>query len=170
MRDRLVAAAMVVVLVAVGFLLGSFWLDWRGAELRAGGDGSVEGPAVSLPEGWEDRIRVEVLNGMGEKGAASRAAERLRDMGFDVVYFGNASSFDHEATRVVLRSDRRHEVRRLADSLGVDSLVDRPDPDLYLDGTVILGKDWERLMAARDTLGPPAPPGFLERLLGAIGL
>lgn len=163
------AAAMVVVLVGVGFLLGSFWLDWRGAELEAGDHGRVEGPAVSLPEGWEDRIRVEVLNGMGEKGAASRAAERLRDMGFDVVYFGNASTFDHETTRVLLRSDRRNEVRRLADSLGVDSLVDRPNPDLYLDGTVVLGKDWERLMAARDTLGPPAPPGFFERLLGAVG-
>lgn len=169
MRDRLVVGAMVVVLVGVGFLLGSFWLDWRGTELAVGDDARVEGPAVSLPEGWEDRIRVEVLNGMGEKGAASRAAERLRDMGFDVVYFGNASSFDRETTSVLLRSDRLNEVRRLADSLGVDSLVDRPDPDLYLDGTVILGKDWERRMAARDTLGPPEPPGFLERLLGAIG-
>lgn len=168
MRGRFVTAAMVVVLIGVGFLLGSFWLDWRGTELEAGADRSVEGPATSLPEGWGDRVRVEVLNGMGERGVASTVAERLRDMGFDVVYYGNASTFDHARTSVLLRSDRREDVLRLADSLGVDSLVDRPDPDLYLDGTVIVGEDWERRMAARDTLGPPEPPGFFERLLGAI--
>lgn len=169
MRERLATVATVLVLVGVGFLLGSFWFDWRGGELRMGDDRVVEGPAVSVPDGWEDRIRVEVLNGMGEREAAAQAAERLRDMGFDVVYFGNASTFDHETTSVLLRSDRRDGVLRLADSLGVESVVDRPSPDLYLDGTVILGKDWERLMAARDTLGPPSRPGFLRRLLRAIG-
>lgn len=169
-RDRIRTGLLVVVLLGVGFLLGSFWLEWRHTRLAAGGSpAELEGTPVAVPDGWDSRVRVEVLNGMGEPGAARRAAGMLRQMGFDVVYYGNADRFDHVRTRVLRRSPAGGGARRLADSLGVDSVIARPAPELYLDGTVILGEDWTRLKAVRDSIRRAARESFsLERLLEAL--
>ena len=149
-RERAVTAGAALALVAVGFLLGSFWLEWRHARLEeAPAAGGMAATPATVPDGWSARISVEVLNGMGEPGAARRAAGLLRDMGFDVVYFGNADGFGHDSTLVLRRSDDSTAARRLADSLGVARVTDRPDPDLYVDGTVIRGPEWERRLAAR---------------------
>lgn len=172
MRDRLVTAAAVVTLLGAGFLLGSWWLEWRDVPLGSASD-SLPSAVADLPESWEDRLRVEVLNGFGEPGAASEAAGRLRAMGYDVVYFGNASSFDHDSTVVLLRSGDRRGVRRLADSLGVSGVEERPEPELHLDGTVVLGPDWERRIRerrARTRRSPPEETSLLESLRRRVGL
>lgn len=170
MKERLQTAAAAVVLLAAGFLLGSFWLEWRGsslAEEEAAGDAA---PSDAVPARPGVRPRVEVLNGMGRPGAARRAAGLLREMGFDVVYYGNADRFDHARTRVLLRSTDSAAARRVADSLGVDGMSVRPEPDLYVDGTVILGADWDSLRSARER--PAAGGGFapLEALMDGLGL
>lgn len=168
MSERIRALLRALVFVGVGFLLGSFWFQWRSARLEEPSS-ELRGRATTLPEGWESRVRVEVLNGMGEPEAARRAAARLRTMGFDVVYFGNADHFSYERTRVLDRSGRSPAARAIADSLGVAEVEHRPDPDLYLDGTVILGDDWERRMAARDSVAERSLSP-IERLLGALRL
>jgi len=155
MKGRLGSALLGVLLLAVGFLLGSAWLEWRHARMPEASTGAgTAGPAVSLPEGFESRVRVEVLNGMGEPEAARRAAGRLRGMGFDVVYFGNADGFGYERTRVVARAPEGEGARTVAESLGIDSVAHRPDTALYLDATVVLGADWPRLTAALDSISP----------------
>jgi len=168
-KGRLGTVVTVVVLLGVGFLLGSFWLQWRGTRLRQPGS-EVEGTPVTVPEGFASRARVEVLNGSGEPGAAGRAASRLRAMGFDVVYFGNASSFGHAHTRVLARSTDRGAARRVADSIGLDSAISRPDTSLYLDATVILGDDWHDLLEVRSRSQKPSerPASLLDRILHAV--
>lgn len=168
MKERLQTIAAVVALVAVGFLLGAFWFEWREPRLgAAGAPGSEASPASLAPES-ETRPRVEVLNGTGTPGAAERAAGQLRAMGFDVVYFGNADDFDHAETRVLARSADTAAARRVADSLGLERAVPRPEPSLYVDGTIVLGADWDSLMAARDSA---ARDGFvLHALLERFGL
>lgn len=172
MKERLQTVAGVVALLATGFLLGSLWLQWRddpspGPSARRDADP----PGDAVPDLPDARPRVEVLNGMGREGAARRAAERLRDMGFDVVYFGNAERFDHARTVVWLRSSDTAAGRRVADSLGVDGVTPRPEPGLHVDGTVVLGADWDSLVALRDSLrearGDRSP---LETLLERLGL
>ncbi len=148
-RDRAVTVLAATTLLAAGFLLGSFWLEWRGSTLEDAGREGARALPATVPDDWGSRVRVEVLNGMGEPGAARRAAGRLREMGFDVVYFGNADRFDHDSTRILRRSDDPAAARRLADSMGVARVIDRPDPELYLDGTVILGEDWRERMRSR---------------------
>ena len=148
-RDRAVTAAAALALLTVGFLLGSFWLEWRHTRLGEAPAARVAATPATVPEGWRSRVSVEVLNGMGAPGEARRAAGILREMGFDVVYFGNADRFDHDSTLVLRRSDDSAAARRLADSLGVARVTDRPEPDLYLDGTVILGPDWEERLKDR---------------------
>lgn len=173
LRNRAVTALAVLSLLGAGFLLGSFWLEWRDVPLGSAAD-TVRSSALDLPAGWDDRVRVEVLNGFGRPGAARAAAEILREMGFDVVYFGNASSFDHDTTLVLLRSEDRSGVRRVADSLGVVEVSDRPEPALHLDGTVVLGADWrERIeeRRRRQVAGEEArDPTLLEALRERLGL
>jgi len=169
-KGRVGSLVTALVLVAVGFLLGSFWLQWRHARLGASSAAADGGAAtVTVPEGFSSRVRVEVLNGAGEKGAAEDAASRLRAMGFDVVYFGNAESFDHRRTEVVARTGDPAAARRVADSLGLDSVLVRPDTSLYLDATVVLGKDWSERLARPGPSGErPGGESLLDRVLDRV--
>lgn len=130
------AAFVFGVVLVVGVLVGSAVSQWRGA------------PVVALPEGVHTRgasgrIRVEVLNGGGYAGAAREATETLRDLGFDVVFFGNAGAFDRDSSVVLDRMDTLDRAREVADALGIRSLLSEPDSNLYLDVTVVLGRDWQ---------------------------
>lgn len=135
--------------VVLGLLLAFGLSVWW--EVRAESDAGEGGGAAVDTASADEPARVEVLNGAGEPGIAERAAERLRGRGFDVVFYGNAENFDYESTRVLARSDRMGEIRRLADALSVDSVRREPQPELYLDATVILGADWRTHMPS------PAP-------------
>jgi hypothetical protein len=87
-------------------------------------------------------VRVEVLNGGGQVGVARAATERLRDAGFDVVFFGNAGSFDQDSSLVLDRVGRPEWARAVAEALGIHNLRSEPNPNLYLDVSVVLGGDW----------------------------
>jgi hypothetical protein len=89
-----------------------------------------------------ERVRVEVLNAGGVSGQARAATERLRDLGFDVVNFGNAGTFDRDSSAVVDRVGRAELARAVADLLGVEHVITDLDPNLFVDVTVLLGKDW----------------------------
>jgi hypothetical protein len=102
--------------------------------------------------GPRDRVRVEVLNAGGRPNLARSATDELRAVGFDVVYFGNADSFD-QATSVVLdRLGSVDRARAVADALGIRNVRSEPDTNLFVDVSVVLGSEWE----PRPT---PAPDG-----------
>lgn len=136
---RLRAVLAFGVILVVGVLVGSAVSQWGGS------------PVVPLPQGAHrraaGRVRVEVLNGGGYAGAAREATETLRDLGFDVVYFGNAGTFDRDSSVVLDRMNALDRARDVADALGIRNLRSEPDSNLYLDVTVVLGRDWQ-----------PAPP------------
>ncbi|MDZ7780128.1 MAG: LytR C-terminal domain-containing protein [Gemmatimonadota bacterium] len=95
---------------------------------------------LSVPD---TRVRVEVLNGGGVGGAARRATEFARSIGFDVVYFGNAESFDRVESEVVDRVGRPELAEAVAEALGIGNVRSDPDPDLYVDVSVVLGSRWD---------------------------
>jgi len=132
-RARGVAALVVVVAVAV--LGGSAISRWRGRGSEVASDTTRHGNPST-------RVRVEVLNGGGQAGAARRATEKLRDLGFDVVFFGNASAFGRDSSVVLDRVGAVETARDVADALGIRNVLSEPDPNLYLDVSVVLGKDW----------------------------
>jgi len=117
---------------------------------RADGGGSGESRNLEPPS---ERVRVEVLNAGGVSGQARVATDRLREVGFDVVSFGNAGTFDREITAIVDRVGRPELARAVARVLGVDAVLSEPDPNLFVDVTVLLGKDWIGEGAAEDTEG-----------------
>lgn len=147
------------VLIGAGAFIGLFWEEWkvvRLAVLAGAGpapaatlDGAAAGSASEEIPGREDltnRIKVEVLNGAGERGLARQFADRLRLLGFDVVATGNADHFDHEVTHVLDRSGRLGAALAVARELSADSLAIALDPELFLDASVVVGSDWAGLL------------------------
>jgi hypothetical protein len=144
-KGRLGALLAGLTLLAVGVLLGSALAGW-GDRRRAGDSADQASVPYDISVGdQERRISVEVLNGAGDAGAASEVTERLRSLGFDVKTYGNAGRFDYPSTLVLDRSGRAGAARDVARALGGVELRSEPDSTLYLDATVILGKDWRRL-------------------------
>jgi hypothetical protein len=131
---RLGAALVVLIAVLVLFFVASF----------------VYRLAREIPEAVEESvpagIRVEVLNGSGRNRVARKVAAVLREKGFDVVNIDNAESSDFAKTVVVDRvsGDMRY-AGLLARVIGCDDVVAQPDPSLFLEVTVIVGRDWAKL-------------------------
>ncbi len=152
--SRLQTVGLFLTLLAVAALIGS--LAWG---LLGGGGG----PSPSLPRSEapaEDappeaaapapaaRVRVEVLNASGRPGLARERTRILRDRGFDVVSFGNAEGFSPDTSLVLDRAGRIETARRVADAVGIRRVHARPDANLYLDATVVLGRDWSSAPSA----------------------
>lgn len=98
-------------------------------------------PDVEVPP--LPRGRLEVLNGAGRAGLARQATDLLRASGFDVVYFGNASTRP-DSSEVIDRVGRLEIARAIAERLGITRVRSALDSTLLLDATVILGRDWPR--------------------------
>jgi len=86
--------------------------------------------------------RVEVLNASGVPGLARRGTEVLRDGGYDVVSFGNAPGFAPDSSLVLDRVGRMELARSVADAVQIPRVYARPDSNVYVDVTVVLGRDW----------------------------
>lgn len=87
------------------------------------------------------RVRVDVQNGGGVNGMARAATEILRPAGFDVVKIGNAPSYDLPSA-VIDRVGRTDQAQAVAKALGIDNVLSEPNPNLYVDVTVVLGRAW----------------------------
>ncbi len=119
-------------------------------------------PAVQPIDPALGHVRVEVLNGSGRGGLALDATRLLRADGFDVVFFGNAGRFDHDASVVLDRVGDGVRARAVAAALGIDSVATAVDSTLVLDASVVLGDDWPP--------APPAPrPSLWQRIRGEGG-
>ena len=135
MGGRLRALAVVAIVLLAGAFIGSAVSQWWAVPVGPGQDGSV------IP-GFEGRVRVEVLNGGGVSGRAGEATEALRVAGFDVVLFGNAASFDQDSSVVLDRVGDLDAARAVADVLGIRNVRSELDSNLYLDVSVVLGREW----------------------------
>jgi hypothetical protein len=92
-------------------------------------------------------IQLEVLNGTTEPKAAQRLTEALRAGGFDVVDMGNYKSSSVSQTTVIGRTADKSAALSVASYLGVDRsrVLQQPNKTLYLDVSVIIGKDINQL-------------------------
>jgi hypothetical protein len=152
----------VSILVIVAALLATAaWLGRRFPEAGAAEDRTSYAP--------RERVRVEVLNAGGVAGVARDVRDVLIDDGFDVVQWGNASSFDRDSTVVVDRVGREELAEAVANALGIRNVLLEPDPDLFVDVSVLVGRDWAgRAVEADRSDFPPErsawdPRGWLGR-------
>ncbi|MCH8549166.1 MAG: LytR C-terminal domain-containing protein [Balneolaceae bacterium] len=92
-------------------------------------------------------IQLEVLNGAGVPGLATRYTGSLRQFGFDVVETGNFDHFNVNKTFVISRSGHMENARRVANAIGIkeDQVLREQSDDFYLDVTLVIGADFETL-------------------------
>ncbi len=131
---------VLVVVLLTGAVLGTAGAQWLTAEP----DGPGEGTSPVHTGATTERIRVEVLNGSGRSGLARETTGFLRDRGFDVVEVGNWKTFEEDSTFVLARTGDLEVARRVAETLGVSRVTEAPDPNLFVDVSVVLGRDWSR--------------------------
>jgi hypothetical protein len=144
MRARLEVLLLVLALGAVGAFVVSFALGWRpgAVSARVGPDSTKTQPlAVQLPPA-SHAVRVEVLNVSGKPGIARVATDKLRERGFDVVYFGNGTAGVRARSAVLDRAGKLEVARAVASALGIAVVESAPDTSRLVEASVLLGSDW----------------------------
>ncbi|MDW8153784.1 MAG: LCP family protein [Armatimonadota bacterium] len=96
------------------------------------------------------QTRVEVLNASEVPGMAREVAARLERMGFLVVRVGLAPKPRNQTAILSHRGDARL-ARAVREMLGTGALATRPTRNVYVDLTVLVGRDYarRRLLARR---------------------
>jgi hypothetical protein len=144
-KGRLQTIGLFVLLLLVAVLVGSLAAGLvarrGGSDDRVAADSSHAPVRGSAPRPTE-RVRVEVLNASGVPGLARKGTEVLRDGGFDVVSYGNAPGFAPDTSLVLDRVGRMELARSVADVVQIPRVYARPDSNVFVDVTVVLGRDW----------------------------
>lgn len=151
-------ALLLVVAVLVGSLAAGLMGGSRGGAGAVAAADSGRAPARAAVPKPAGRVRVEVLNASGVPGLARRGTEVLRDGGFDVVSFGNAPGFAPDSSLVLDRVGRMEVARSVADAVQIPRVYARPDSNVYVDVTVVLGRDWAAENADEPASEPEAEP------------
>ena len=145
---RIETTAIVLFAVVLGAFAASTWMRHVGPQappaVVATGDSAASPPVERT------RIRVQVRNGSGIPGAAADVTAYLRDAGFDVVDFGNAEEFDEPRTVVIDRVGAPQRAREVAAALQGVPIRSAIDTSLYLDVTVLVGRDAPGLLTDGD--------------------
>jgi hypothetical protein len=168
-KGCLETAAIVVFALVLGAFAASTWMRHVGGGDAEGGEPAAEpADSVSGSSLARARIRVQVRNGSGIPGAAAQVTEYLRGAGFDVVDFGNAEGFDEPRTVVFDRVGDRDRALEVAAALRGVPVRSEVDTSLYLDVTVLVGRDAEALLGG--SAGSRDTPGWRRWLRRVQGL
>lgn len=164
-RGCLEAAGIAVFALLLGAFAMSTWMRHGGGDERVAG---VRDPAdPDAPPAVRMRIRIQVRNGSGVPGAAQSMTTFLRDRGFDVVDFGNAESFDHDRTEILAHDDGSSAAREVGLVLPGVPIREAGDPSPYLDVTVVVGADMDRVLAeAGATTDDTSSGGWWDTITG----
>jgi polyisoprenyl-teichoic acid--peptidoglycan teichoic acid transferase len=139
-RTKLENAAILAALLICAAFAASFILGLRRGPVVT----ETVGAYAPAPEAPPARAagRIEVLNASGRSGLARAATDRLRGGGFDVVFFGNASGFSGDSTLILDRTGDDAVARAVARYLGMGVVRTQRDTTLFVDATVVIGRDW----------------------------
>ncbi len=97
------------------------------------------------------QMSIDILNGTGQNGLATRTSEVFKSFGFDIIKIGNYSEDDLERTLVVSRSLDTSAAEKAAELIKCKNIkfstsVEIPDENISGDSAdviVILGKDFD---------------------------
>lgn len=108
----------------------------------------IEDVVAMLNEGYlvmPDEVKVEVLNGSGIQGAASRVAQLLEEEGFVITYTGNADHFDYVDSQVIALDESVNKARAVALHIPGAIMLQRPEPEGQAHVRVIIGRNYAEL-------------------------
>jgi len=95
--------------------------------------------------------QVQVLNGCGIPGAAETMRNFLAEIGFDIVEFGNAPSWNYKKTIIIARTDSLQVAKDLATILKTENWVQIIDSARMVSATIIVGKDFYQRIYGKST-------------------
>lgn len=142
---------VVLVIVIVGFIYSFAQKSWSGGVTLQNPQLSANQKTQLALDLYEENpildIKVEILNGCGEKGIAAKIADFLRTEHIDVVRSENADNFNYERTTLIHRSDNIFNLKTVAKALNFDindksRVIITPSSTADVDLTLILGKDY----------------------------
>ena len=99
-------------------------------------------PFQGIPDEWT--AKVEVLNGCGVAGAASKVATKLKKAGFRIARTDNAPRFNYAQNRIINHKGNIQSVKRLAKLLKCKDIKDGTASEDGVDVTVIVGRNYNR--------------------------
>lgn len=88
-------------------------------------------------------LKVAVLNGSGVAGAATKASDALKKLGYDVVSSGNADNYDYASTVIQVKSTKKAYLSQLKSDLSDSYTIGAATADYTgtdADAVVIVGK------------------------------
>ena len=136
-RKRGAVGATTWAVWAVGVLVVALLGSWAWSRITAAGRPTRATSARA--------VRVQVLNGSGESGIATRVASFLREGGYQVVEVRNADRTDYFASMVVARRSELSNAREVAHYLGGPPLIQQSWDSELADITVLIGSDRSHL-------------------------
>ncbi len=100
----------------------------------------TEGTEGQAPEEVNTKAKIEILNGTGSTSTLKKAAEALKEAGFDVTKTGKSSTASR--TTIINRTAKSESITEdIKDTLGVGTASSGED-NANVDYTIILGKDY----------------------------
>jgi hypothetical protein len=92
-------------------------------------------------------IQIDLLNGCGVNGAASRFTNYLRARGYDVVEMKNYKTSDVKESLVIDRTGNVETAKKVAYALGVKekNIIQQINQNYFVDVSVVVGKDFSAL-------------------------
>jgi hypothetical protein len=88
-------------------------------------------------------LKIQVLNGNGIAGSASRLSEILQGKGFEILDVGDADRNDFQVTTIIVRPEALSQGQSIIDALGFGE-VTAGSLDTSVDAIVIVGLDADR--------------------------
>ena len=142
---------VVLAVVVIGFIYSFAQKSWAGGVTLQNPQLSANQKTQLAIDLYEENpildIRVEVLNGCGEKGIAAKISDFLRTEHIDVIRSENADNFDYERTMLIQRSYDFTNLKTVAKALNFDvtneeQVITQPSSTADIDITLIIGKDY----------------------------
>ena len=93
-------------------------------------------------------IKISILNGCGEQGVATKFADYFRNNNFEIVFVGNADSYDYNETTLINHEKvSKKRISKIQKDLGLDDnrVIDIPGASSVGDAKLIIGKDYKDL-------------------------
>ncbi len=98
-------------------------------------------------------VQVDIQNGSGEKGIASRFTSFLRSRGYDVVETKNYKVSNVPHTLIVDRLGNLQTARDVAEHVGVadTNIIQQLNPDYFVDVSIVIGQDCYELYPSKES-------------------
>ena len=153
-------------IAVLSLLLVAFIFSFSERQIQSGVPIEVKFPTMSdtpklATEIYESNpvmdIQIEILNGCGEPGLAAKFSDLLRNFRVDVVRSENADHFDYDNTILIQRNDNIFGMKHVASALGfdinnTDQVITAADPNLDVDITLVIGKDFRSISSIKSYL------------------